>query len=162
MGWLDSERASRISGWVLVPLIGVLFVWWNIANDPSNQDVENEAIPKGGNNPALASELGQAQESLNQSGDQPGAGIFEEEYYGYKVLCGMLNTARYGYAETVDYDSPIFDSASAIFRAMGEDANQATKVMVIKGPEVTFRDTQNGVEYVADANGTMYCLTPQE
>lgn len=94
----------------------------------------------------------------NSSLDSINDGIFQREYFGYSVLCGMLNTSEYGHPKTVDHSRPIFSSASEIFEEMGDRVDQDTKVMVIKGPELSFRDTKNGILYTVDANKTAYCL----
>lgn len=98
----------------------------------------------------------------NSSLESVNDGIFQREYFGYSVLCGMLNTSEYGHPETVDHTRPIFDLPSKIFEQMGDRVDQGTKVMVIKGPELSFRDTQKGILYTVDANGTVYCLTEEK
>ena len=84
--------------------------------------------------------------------------IFENTYFGYKVLCGTLNTGNYGNPGTVEETLPIFNSASQIFKAMGDRVDLTTDVMVVKGTELTFRDSKPGLEYTQDANSTDYCL----
>lgn len=83
--------------------------------------------------------------------------IFERVYFGYPVLCGMLNTTIYGNGGSVDPGEPIFDSASDIFGAMGPRVIEDDAVMVIKGQELSFRDSKTGALYSVDANGTIYC-----
>lgn len=98
----------------------------------------------------------------NSSLESVDDGIFQREYFGYPVLCGMLNTSEYGHPETVDHTRIIFDSAGEIFEQMGDRVDQDTKVMVIKGPELSFYDTKKGTWYTMDANGTVYCLTEEK
>lgn len=81
--------------------------------------------------------------------------VFRQDVFGYSLLCGMLNTDRYG--NKLIPGKPIFDSAEQIFNAMGDRVDHQEKVLVMKGSELTFRDGETGREYSFDAGGTTYC-----
>lgn len=145
------ELFEVLSPFLPVGVVLCLALGWQLAQAPRQE--KQTRIEKDDSAFGVLSE-GLPQANVNR--------LTVQSFYGIELLCGMLNTPRYGNSGSVDPSKPIFDSAYAIFDELGNQVEPEHGVMVIKGDETVFRGSVSGDEYHRDANGTMYCVAPEE
>lgn len=133
-----SEMFEKISPYVIGMTLLTLSIWWNIS-----LELEVKAADKLSNS------------KYREYVIYDNNGLFKTYQFGFELICGKLNTGKYGYHKTVDDSLPIWDSAHDIFESMGQPEGS---VMVIKGQELSFQDVRSGNDYSSDANGTIYCV----